>query len=163
MLQPYFKSNEGISQTSLCRGVLNKINRQFFSCDLLNARKWRNYYWGATYKDNFITRPQPRILFLVHEWWFSQETLLIWVLAPMPLFLQGNHMQKQYLKRTTLIRKSSTIVKWLLYTPDHDKRKKGPLSDQPRLFHVTPTVLLCCWGRSCSKIWHPSWLTLRCN
>jgi hypothetical protein len=21
---------------------------------------------------------------------------------------------------------------------------------------------MCCWGHSCSKIWHPLWLTLRC-
>jgi hypothetical protein len=29
-LQPYFKSRKGISQTSLRRGVLNKIRHQFF-------------------------------------------------------------------------------------------------------------------------------------
>jgi hypothetical protein len=69
-------------------------------------------------------------------------------------------MQKQYRKRTTLRSKSSTI-KGLLYAPDPEKCKKGTLSDQPRLLRVTSTALLCCWGRSRSKIRRPSGLTLR--
>jgi hypothetical protein len=55
-------------------------------------------------------------------------------------------MQKQYHKRTTLCSKSSTI-KGLLYTPDPEKRKKGMLSDQPRLLRITSTALLCRWGQ----------------
>ncbi len=50
---PYFKSSEGISRTSLRRGVLNKICRQFFSYDSLNSRKQRNDNQRATYEDNF--------------------------------------------------------------------------------------------------------------
>jgi hypothetical protein len=69
-------------------------------------------------------------------------------------------MQREYQKRTTLRSESSTS-KGLLYTPDPDNCKKGMLSDQPRLLHVSSTVLLCCWGCSRSKIWCPSWLTLR--
>jgi hypothetical protein len=59
-------------------------------------------------------------------------------------------MQKQYHKRTTLRSKSSTI-KGLLYAHDHEKRKKGMLSDQPRLLHIKSTVLLCHWGQQSLK------------
>jgi hypothetical protein len=55
-------------------------------------------------------------------------------------------MQKQYHKRTTLHRESSTI-KGLLYVHDPEKREEGTLSDQPQLSHVTSTALLCRWGR----------------
>jgi hypothetical protein len=60
-------------------------------------------------------------------------------------------MQEQYRKRTTLCSESSTI-KGLLYAPDPEKREKGMLSDQPRLSRITSMALLCCWGRSRSKI-----------
>jgi hypothetical protein len=59
-------------------------------------------------------------------------------------------MQKQYQERTTLRSESSTI-KGLLYAHDPEKRKKGMLSDQPRLSRVTSTVLLCCWGQQSLK------------
>ncbi len=42
--------------------------------------------------------------------------------------------------------------KGLLYAPDPDNRKKGTLSDQPRLLRISSTALLCCWGSSHSKI-----------
>jgi hypothetical protein len=29
--------------------------------------------------------------------------------------------------------------------------KKGMLSDQPQLIHVTSTALLCCWGRQSTE------------
>jgi hypothetical protein len=69
------------------------------------------------------------------------------VLAPAFLFPQRSHVQRQYWKQTTLRSKSSTI-KGLLYAPDPDNRKKGMLSDQPRLLCISSTVLLCHWGRS---------------
>jgi hypothetical protein len=59
-------------------------------------------------------------------------------------------MQKQYHKRTTLHRKSSTI-KGLLYAHDPEKCKKGLLSDQPQLSRITATALLCHWGRQSLK------------
>ncbi len=92
---------------------------------------------------------------------FLKRSILLkyWLLRP--FFLRGSHMQEQYRKMTTLCSKSSTI-KRLLYAPNPEKCKKGTLSDQPQLSRVTTTVLLCCWGRSCSKIWRPSGLTLRC-
>ncbi len=160
VLQPYFKSSKGISHTSLRRGVLNKIHRQFFSYDLLNTRKQRNDYGQATYEGNF-----SRVLNQEFFFWFTSSGFCKWpvsfeVLALTSLFLQGSHMQREYPKRTALPRKSSTI-KGLLYAPDSDKCKKGTLSNQPRLLRITSTALLCCWGRSCSKIWRPSWLTLR--
>jgi hypothetical protein len=60
----------------------------------------------------------------------------------------------------SLCSKSSTM-KGLLYAPDPEKRKKGMLSDQPQLLCVTSMALLCHWGRSHSKMWHPLGLTLR--
>jgi hypothetical protein len=53
-------------------------------------------------------------------------------------------------------------IKGLLYAPDPHNCKKGMLSDQPWLSRVSSTALLCCWGRSRSKMWCPLWLTLRC-
>ncbi len=46
--------------------------------------------------------------------------------------------------------KSSTI-EGLLYAPDPEKCKKGTLSDQPWLLHVTSTALLCRWGQQLLK------------
>ncbi len=149
-----------VEQASVA-AYLTRFTIKFFSCDLLNARKQRIYYQQAMYKDNFSTRPQPRILFWFMSSGFLKRPVLFEVLAPTSLFLWGSHMQKQYRKRTTLRSKSSTI-KGLLYAPDPDKCKKGMLSDQPQLLRVTSMALLCCWGCSCSKIWHPAGLTLRC-
>jgi hypothetical protein len=59
-------------------------------------------------------------------------------------------MQKQYHKKTTLRSKSSTI-NGLLYAHDPEKCKKGMLSDQPQLSHVTSTALLYCWGQQLLK------------
>ncbi len=140
---------------------LTRFAVNFFPYDSLNARKRRNYYQRATYKDNLSTCPQPRILFWFTSSSFLKRPVLFEVLAPTSLFLRGSYMQKQYRKRTTLRSESSTI-KGLLYAPDPEKREKGTLSDQPRLSRVTSTALLCCWGRSRSKIWRPLGLTLRC-
>ncbi len=148
-----------VKQASVA-AYLTRLAIKKFSCNSLNARKRRNYYQQATYKDNFSTRPQPRILFCFTSSSFLKRPVSFEVLAPTSLFLWGSHMQKQYPKRTTLCSKSSTI-KGLLYAPDPDKCKKGTLSDQPRLLRVTSTALLCCWGCSRSKIWHPLGLTLR--
>ncbi len=54
-LQPYFKSRKGIGQTSLRRGVFNKIRHQIFVQQF----------------DNFSTFSQPRILF-----WFTSSGFL---------------------------------------------------------------------------------------
>jgi hypothetical protein len=151
VLQPYFKSSEGISHTSLRCGILNKICRQFFSYDSLNARKRRNDYQRAMYEDNFSHVLNQEFFFWFTSSGFCKQTVSFEVLAPTFLFLQGRHMQREYRKRTTLCSKSSTI-KRLLYAPDPDKCKKGTLSDQPRLSRITSTALLCCWGRSRSKI-----------
>jgi hypothetical protein len=155
VLQPYFMSSKGISCTSLHRGVLNKICRRIFSYDLLNARKQRNDYQRATYKDNFSRVLNQELFFWFTSSGFHKQPVLFEVLAPMSLFPRGSHMQREYRKRTTLPSKSSTIKK-LLYAPDPDKRKKGTLIDQPQLLHVTSTALLCCWGCSHSKIGCPS-------
>ncbi len=131
----------------------------FFPYDFLNARKREKYYQQATYEDNFSTCPQPRILFGSQVAAFSRNPSC-WSIGSYVPFWQGSHMQKQYHKRTTLHSESSTI-KGLLYAPDPEKHEKGTLSDQPGILRVTSMALLCCWGRSCSKIWCPSGLTLR--
>ncbi len=134
----------------------------FFSYNSLNKRKQRNHYWWATYEDNFscvINKEFPCFWFTSSG--FRKWHVLFEVFAPASLFLQGSHMRREYRKRTTLCSKSSTS-KGLLYAPDPDNCKKGTLSDQPRLSRVSSLALLCCWGCSCSKIWCPSWLTLRC-
>ncbi len=146
VLQPYFKSSKGISCTSLHRFAID-----FFSYDLLNARKQRNDYRGATYKDNFSCVLNQEFFFWFTSSGFCKQPILFEVLAPTSLFLRGSHIQREYHKRTTLRCKSSTI-KGLLYTPDPDNRKKGTLSDQPQLSPVISMVLLCCWGHSRSKI-----------
>jgi hypothetical protein len=150
LLQPYFKSRKGISQTSLRRGILNKIRRRFFFLRFVQRKKTRKLLPASYVQEQFFNVSSTKNSFLVHTQ-LSQETCLIKVLAPTPLFLQGSHMQKQYQKRTTLCSESSTI-KGLLYAPDPEKCKKGTLSDQPRLSRVTSTALLCRWGRSRSKI-----------
>ncbi len=83
-LQPCFKSRKGISRTSLRRGVLNKIRRQFFSYDSRNARKQENYYHWATYEYNFSTCPQPRIHFWFTSSGFLKRPILLkyWLLRP---------------------------------------------------------------------------------
>jgi hypothetical protein len=124
---------------------------RFFSYNSRNTRKRENYCQQATYEDNFSACPQPRILF-----WFTSsgflkrpDSLKYWLLRPF------------FYEEATC--KSST-VKGLLYaakavpSKDHfthmtlKKQKKGTLSDQPRLLHVTSMALLCCWGHSPSKI-----------
>ncbi len=129
---------------------------RFFSYNLLNARKWRSSYRWAMYKGNFSSVLNQEFPFLggftssgVHKRPISFE-----VLAPAFLFPQGSHVQRQYRKRTTLRSKSST-VKVLLYAPDPDNHEKGTLSDRPQLSRISSMVLLCCWGHSRSKIWHP--------
>ncbi len=141
---------------------LQDLPSGFFSYDSLNARKQRNHYWWATYEDNFsrvLNQEFPFFWFMCSG--FCKQPVSFEVLAPASLFLWGSHMQREYRKRTTLRSKSSTS-KELLYAPDPDNRKKGTLSDQPRLSRVSSMALLCCWGRSRSKIWCPLWLTLRC-
>ncbi len=124
---------------------------KLFSYDSLNARKRRNDYQRATYKDNFSRVLNQEFFFWFTSSGFCKQPVSFEVLAPTCLFLQGSHMQREYHKRTTLLSISSTIKK-LLYTPDPDNRKKGTLSDQPQLLRITSMALLCCWRRSCSKI-----------
>jgi hypothetical protein len=69
----------------------------------------------ATYKGNVPCALNQEFLFF----WFTsigvqKQPVLIEVLAPTRLALQGSHVQRLYLKRTPLCSKSST-VKGLLY------------------------------------------------
>ncbi len=89
----------------------------------------------------------------------NQSCLKYWLLPP--FFYEEATCKGSTVKGLLYPAKSSTI-KGLLYAPDPDKCKKRMLSNQPQQSRVTSTELLCCWGHSCSKIWHPLWLTLRC-
>ncbi len=91
----------------------------------------------------------------------QRQPVLVDVFAPTRLPLWGSYVQRQYRKWTTFHSKSSTI-KGLLYASDPHNCKKGTLSDQPRLSRVSSMVLQHCWGCSCSKMWCPLWLTLKC-
>ncbi len=51
VFQPYFKSKEGISFTSLHCGVLTIFTIKIFSYESLKARKQKKYYQQATYED----------------------------------------------------------------------------------------------------------------
>ncbi len=130
---------------------LQDLPSRFFSYNSLNSRKQRIHTDKLRTRATF-TCPQPRIPFF----WFTssgahKQPILFEVLAPVFFILRGSHVQRQDWKQTTLRGKSSTI-KGLLYAPEPYNHEKGTLSDQPRLSHVSSTALLCCWGRSCSKI-----------
>jgi hypothetical protein len=140
---------------------LQDLLLRFFFLRFTQREKMRKLLLMSYVQGQLFNMSSTKNSFLVQEKRLSQETRLVEVLAPTSLFLRGSHMQEQYRKRTTLRSKSSTI-KGLLYSPDPEKCKKGMLSDQPRLTRITSMALLCCWGHSCSKIWHPSGLTLRC-
>ncbi len=130
---------------------LHDLPSSFFSYDSCNARKREIYYQRATYEDNFSKCPQPRILFWFTSGGFLKRPILLkyWLLHPF------------FYKEATC---ESSTIKGLLYTakavPSKDyfmhltlkKRKKGMLSDQPRLLRITSMALLCCWGHSRSKI-----------
>jgi hypothetical protein len=74
----------------------------FFPYDLLNAKKQENYYQQATYKDNFSTCPQPRILF-----WFTSSGFL-----KKPISLKYWLLHLFFYKEATC---ESSTVKGLLY------------------------------------------------
>ncbi len=161
VLQPYFKASKGISRTSLRRGVLTRFAINVFFPMIRSTRESKEFILTSYVRGQLFKCPQPRIPFF----WFTSSSVHkqpvsfdVW--APAWLFLGGSHVQRQYRKWTTLHSKSSTI-KGLLYAPDPHNCKKGTLSDQPRLLHVSSTAILCCWRRSRSKIWCPLWLTLR--
>jgi hypothetical protein len=67
VLQPYFKSKEGISFTSLRPGVLTRFAVKNFSYEWLNARKQKKYYQQATYEDKTSTFPQPSATLFFQE------------------------------------------------------------------------------------------------
>jgi hypothetical protein len=124
---------------------------RFFSCESLNPRMQRIHIDKLRMRATF-TCPQPRIPFF----WFTssgvhKQHVSFEVLSLAFFILRGSHVRRQYRKWTTLRSKSSTR-KGLLYAPDPHNCKKGMLSDQPQLSCISSTALLCCWGRSCSKI-----------
>ncbi len=147
-------------QQASAMGYFTRFTINFFPYDSRNARKQENYYQWATYEDNFSTFPQPRILFWFTSSGFLKRLVLLkyWLLCPF------------FYKEATC--KSST-KKGLFYAakvvPSKDyfthltlkNARKGCWVISPK-YHVTSTALLCRWGRSCSKIWRPLGLTLRC-
>jgi hypothetical protein len=131
-----------------------------FFLQFTQLKKAKDLYWRATYKGNFNVSSTKNSFFLFASSRVHKQPVLFEVLAPTSLVLRGSHVQRQYRKWTTLCSKSSTI-KGLLYAPYPHNREKRTLSDQPQLSRVSSTALLRCWGQSRSKMWCPSWLTLR--
>ncbi len=140
---------------------LTRFAVEFFSRWFAQRKKTRKLLPMSYVRGQLFNMSSTKNSFLVHKYRLSQETHLVEVLAPTFLFLRGSHMLKQYHKRTSLCSKSSTI-KGLLYAPNPEKWKIGMLSDQPQILCISSTAFLCCRGHSCSKIWRPSRLTLRC-
>ncbi len=160
VLQPYFKASKGISRTSLRCGVFTRFAIEIFFLRFAQLKKAKDSYWWATYEGNFHVSSTKNSFFWFTSSGVHKQPILFEVLAPAFFILRGSHVQRQYQKRTTLHSRSSTI-KGLLYAPEPHNRKKGTLSDQPRLLRVSSMALLCCWEPGCSKIWRPLWLTLR--
>ncbi len=160
-LQPYFKERRVLVVQASIAAYLQDLPSSYFSNDLLNSRKQRICTNELRMRARF-TCPQPRIpSFCLTRSRVHKQLVSFEVLAPMSLVLWGSHVQRQYRKRTSSRSKSST-TKGLLYAPDPYNREKGMLSDQPWLSRISSTAILWCWGRSCSKMWRPLWLTLRC-
>ncbi len=140
---------------------LQDLLSRIFFLRFAQREKAKNSYRGATYEGNFSRVLNQEFLFFcsrVAVFTSNPSRLKYWLLCH--FILWGSHVRRQYQKRTTSRSKSSTI-KGLLYAPDPHNCKKGTLSDQPQLSCVSSRALLCCWGRSRSKIWHPLRLTLR--
>jgi hypothetical protein len=102
--------------SSLRRGVLIRFAVKFFSYNLLNSRKAKDFLQQATYKGSIQCVLNQEFLFF----WFTsievqKRPVSVEVFAPTRLALQGSHVQRQYQKWNTLRSKSSTI-KALLYT-----------------------------------------------
>ncbi len=71
---------------------------------------------GGSAKARFRVSSTKKFLFLVYEYLGSERPILVEVLAPMRLSLQGSHARRKFRQRTTLRRESSTL-KGLLYAP----------------------------------------------
>jgi hypothetical protein len=158
VLQPYVKSSEGTSHTSLCRGVLNKIRHwDFFPTICSTQEKEEIHTNELPTRITFPVSSTKNSFFLFKSNGFCKWPDSFEILVPASLFLWGSHMRREYQKRTTLCSECSTI-KGLLYAPDPDNCKKGTLSDQPWLSYVSSTafcavgdvvaqryVVLCDW------------------
>jgi hypothetical protein len=90
-LQPYFKSRKGISRTSLHRGLLNKICRQFFFLQVAQREETKkilptSYVWGQLFNvfstkiffwftsSGFLKRPVSLNYWLLHPFLYEEAT-----------------------------------------------------------------------------------------
>ncbi len=132
--------------------LLQDLPSKSFFPTICSTQESKGFYTLSYVRGQRSCVLKPRIPFF----WFTssgvhKQPVSFEVLAPAFCILQGSHVQRQFRKWTTLRSKSSTL-KGLLYALEPHNHEKGMLSDQPRLSRVSSTVLLCCWGRSCSKI-----------
>ncbi len=130
---------------------LQDLPSKIFFYESPNARNQEKSIPTSYLRGKISYIPQPRIPFFGSRVAVHKQPILFEVLTPVFFILQGSHVQRQYQKWTALRSKSSTL-KGLLYAPEPHNRKKGTLSDHPQLSRVSSTALLCCWGRSCSKM-----------
>ncbi len=107
VLQPYVKSSEGISRTSLRCGVFTRFAVKIFFLRFAQHKKMKKSLPMSYVRGQLLTCPQPRIPFF----WFTsskfcKRLVSFEVSAPASLFLRGSHMQRQYCKRTTYAEKA---------------------------------------------------------
>ncbi len=81
---------------------LTRFAVEFFFLRVAKREKTKNYYRRATYKDNFSTFPQPRILF-----WFTSSGFL-----KRPILLKYWLLRPFFYKEATC---ESSTIKGLLY------------------------------------------------
>ncbi len=132
------------------------------SYDLLNARKWRNHYWQAVYKDNFsrvLNQESPFFGSRVEGFASNLSCLKYWLLRL--FFYEEAICEGSTEKGLPYAAKAVPAKDYFTHLTQIIARKgRWVISPNYRAYH--PLALLCCWGCSCSKIWRPSWLTLRC-
>jgi hypothetical protein len=155
VLQPYFKSSKGISRTSLRRGVLTGFAVKIFFPTIRSTQESKGFILMSYIRGQLSRVLNQEFLFFgsrvavftnnpSHSWaFYSTRKPCAKAVPETDYFTQ----QKQYHKRTTL-------CTWMSQSQERDAEWSAPT--------ITSTALLCCWGRSRSKIWRPLWLTLRC-
>jgi hypothetical protein len=100
----------------------------------------RNYFWFTSY--TFLKWPVLIKYWLLHPFFYEEATSKS--STKEGLLYAPEESGQEYFKCLSLDTLRRDIMSTSLKNPE--EHKKGMLSDQPRLTHVTSMVLLCCWG-----------------
>ncbi len=157
VLLPYFNSSKGISHKPYW-GVLTRFAVKIFFLRLAQCEKKKKFIPTSYVQGQPFPCPQPRVPFLGS--WVAglagdPSCLKYWLLHH--FFYEEAICEGSTGKGLPYAAKAVPAKDYFTHLT-----LTITLSDQPQLSRVSSMVLLCCWGRSCSKIWHPLWLTLRC-